>query len=57
VRDKLISFDEARWRYLLSHKEFRQWEQKVDGRHTLAVEPKQPPELRKNTVGASLEDA
>jgi hypothetical protein len=30
VRDKLISFDEARWRYLLSRSEFRDWEQKVD---------------------------
>ncbi|WP_394728449.1 DUF1153 domain-containing protein [Altererythrobacter sp. GH1-8] len=30
VRDKLISFDEARWRYLLSQSEFRSWEQEVD---------------------------
>jgi hypothetical protein len=30
VRDKLISFDEARWRYLLSHSEFRSWEEQVD---------------------------
>lgn len=30
VRDKLISFDEARWRYLLSRSEFRAWEQQVD---------------------------
>jgi hypothetical protein len=30
VRDKLITFDEARWRYLLSHSEFRSWEEKVD---------------------------
>lgn len=30
VRDKLITFDEARWRYLLSHSEFRTWEEKVD---------------------------
>lgn len=30
VRDKLITFDEARWRYLLSRKEFESWEQKVD---------------------------
>ena len=30
VRDKLISFDEARWRYLLSRKEFKDWEQQVD---------------------------
>ncbi len=26
VRDKLISFDEARWRYLLSRREFRDWQ-------------------------------
>ncbi len=30
VRDKLITFDEARWRYLLSRSEFRQWEEKLD---------------------------
>jgi hypothetical protein len=30
VRDKLITFDEARWRYLLSHSEFRAWEEQVD---------------------------
>ncbi|NVE93592.1 DUF1153 domain-containing protein [Altererythrobacter lutimaris] len=30
VRDKLISFDEARWRYLLSQSEFRSWEAEVD---------------------------
>jgi hypothetical protein len=30
VRDKLISFDEARWRYLLSRSEFRSWEDQVD---------------------------
>lgn len=30
VRDKLISFDEARWRYLLSRREFSDWEQQVD---------------------------
>ena len=30
VRDKLISFDEARWRYLLSRSEFRAWEAQVD---------------------------
>lgn len=29
VRDRLISFDEARWRYLLSRKEFESWERKV----------------------------
>ena len=26
VRDKLISFDEARWRYLLSQSEFKSWQ-------------------------------
>ena len=31
VRNKLISFDEARWRYLLSRKEFESWEEQVDG--------------------------
>lgn len=30
VREKLITFDEARWRYLLSRKEFDTWEQKFD---------------------------
>lgn len=30
VRDQLITFDEARWRYLLSRSEFRAWEQQVD---------------------------
>jgi hypothetical protein len=30
VRDKLISFDEARWRYLLSRREFESWERSVD---------------------------
>lgn len=30
VRDKLISFDEARWRYLLSRSEFESWERSVD---------------------------
>lgn len=30
VRDRLITFDEARWRYLLSRSEFRQWEEQVD---------------------------
>ncbi len=29
VRDRLISFDEARWRYLLSRKEFESWERRV----------------------------
>ncbi len=30
VRDKLISFDEARWRYLLSRREYESWERSVD---------------------------
>lgn len=30
VRDRLISFDEARWRYLLSRSEFDSWAQSVD---------------------------
>lgn len=30
VREKLISFDEARWRYLLSRREFESWERSVD---------------------------
>lgn len=30
VRDRLITFDEARWRYLLSRKEYETWERKVD---------------------------
>lgn len=30
VRNKLISFDEARWRYLLSRSEFESWERSVD---------------------------
>jgi len=30
VRDNLISFDEARWRYLLSRREFESWERSVD---------------------------
>nr|WP_137677904.1 DUF1153 domain-containing protein [Parerythrobacter lutipelagi] len=29
VRDKLISFDEARWRYLLSRSEFESWQRQV----------------------------
>lgn len=32
VRDKLISFDEARWRYLLSRSEFESWAEQVDRR-------------------------
>lgn len=29
IRDKLITFDEARWRYLLSRREFESWEREV----------------------------
>lgn len=29
VRDKLITFDEARWRYLLSQGEFKSWQQEL----------------------------
>ena len=59
VREKLISFDEARWRYLLSHSEFRQWEQQVDARHAQKVTPKQPLELRNRELakGGELEEA
>ena len=32
VRDKLISFDEARWRYLLSRREFQSWEERFERR-------------------------
>ena len=37
VRDKLITFDEARWRYLLSRSEFREWEEKVDAQETREI--------------------
>ncbi|MCB2087519.1 MAG: DUF1153 domain-containing protein [Sphingomonadaceae bacterium] len=30
VREQLITFDEARWRYLLSRREFDEWERDVD---------------------------
>ncbi|MHA6317208.1 DUF1153 domain-containing protein [Altererythrobacter sp. CAU 1778] len=29
VRDRLISFDEARWRYLLSRQEFKGWQKEL----------------------------
>ena len=48
VRDKLIDFDEARWRYLLSRKEFESWEaqvDKADGPHNRR-DPAQRPEVR-----------
>ncbi len=32
VRDRLISFDEARWRYLLSRSEFKIWEERFERR-------------------------
>ena len=32
VREKLITFDEARWRYLLSRTEFDSWAAQVDRR-------------------------
>jgi hypothetical protein len=32
VRDKLISFDEARWRYLLSRSEFKSWQKELAAR-------------------------
>jgi hypothetical protein len=38
VRDKLISFDEARWRYLLSRSEFQSWERQFDRRTKVAQE-------------------
>lgn len=37
VREKLISFDEARWRYLLSRSEFREWEETVDEQQQRAL--------------------
>lgn len=45
VRDKLISFDEARWRYLLSRSEFRSWEQQVDRKAARASARKAEREL------------
>lgn len=56
VRDKLISFDEARWRYLLSHSEFRQWERQFDRRDGDVAQPKRPPEARQRD-GEMLEKA
>ena len=38
VRDKLISFDEARWRYLLSRSEFKSWEEQVDRKASKTTE-------------------
>lgn len=38
VRDKLISFDEARWRYLLSRSEFKSWQRELKQRGEQNVE-------------------
>lgn len=38
VRDKLISFDEARWRYLLSRSEFKAWQRDLSERGERNVE-------------------
>lgn len=38
VRDKLISFDEARWRYLLSKSEFKSWQRDLKERGEKNVE-------------------
>lgn len=38
VRDKLISFDEARWRYLLSKSEFKSWQRELKQRGEQNVE-------------------
>jgi hypothetical protein len=43
VHDRAISFHEARERYLLSRKEFEQWEQSYPPRRTLS-----PATLREN---------
>ncbi|MEE1877161.1 DUF1153 domain-containing protein [Altererythrobacter litoralis] len=53
VRKQVISFAEARERYLLSHSEFREWEDLVDRRHRDEVQPKRPPEA----VRHKLEEA
>lgn len=50
VRKQVISFAEARERYLLSHSEFREWEDLVDRRHRNEVKPKQPPEAVRNKL-------
>lgn len=53
VRNKLISFDEARWRYLLSRKEFESWEEQVDGksgRKSIRLQSVPPVERRREPV-------
>ncbi|MBD3728822.1 MAG: DUF1153 domain-containing protein [Sphingomonadales bacterium] len=40
VHDKLLTFDEARWRYLLSRQEFREWERRVVNKDTQRNEKK-----------------
>ena len=57
VRDDVISFEEARQRYLLSTSEYRQWEELVDRRHSVAVQPKLPPEARLRAETHRFEDA
>lgn len=57
VRNDVISFEEARERYLLSSSEFRQWEELVDRRHSAAVQPKLPPEARLRAEAQRFEDA
>ena len=46
VRDRLISFDEARWRYLLSRSEFKSWEERFERREKRQTQ---------NTVQRTLE--
>jgi hypothetical protein len=38
VRDRRISFEEARWRYLLSHEEFEGWQESVSSEVDDALE-------------------
>ena len=44
VRDKLITFDQARWKYLLSHSEFSEWEKQF------APKPEQPVEADTRSI-------
>lgn len=57
VREKLISFDEARWRYLLSHSEFRQWEDQVDSRRSRKAGRERSEEVREDSTAGSFEEA
>ncbi|WP_428027605.1 DUF1153 domain-containing protein [Altererythrobacter sp.] len=53
VRNKLISFDEARWRYLLSRKEFESWEEQVDektGHKSIRLQSVPPVERRRESA-------